>query len=396
MQDSDPARGTYNPTKFGITAVRSSSMKHRYFVSLLAATVIALLVYATAAAGQSAQPVARRTPQLKVSSAAPSVPLQNPFSPNLTPPPHNADGHPDLSGEWNYRTSTPLERSRDHGTTLFLTPQEGTALGKRITESRNTDVPDVKPEDGLQRGMNNVWFEYGGSMLQYRTSLIVDPPDGRLPPMTPAGMEGTMRCSYCNGLNISSKKYATVETNTDSAKTRGVRERCLVVDQGPPIMVGAWHQHVRILQRKDYVVLETEMIHSPRTIWLDGRPHISSDVKQWRGDSIGHWEGDTLVVETTNFRPDSVWLTVLHPENFKLMERFTRIDGDTVLYEYTINDPETWTKPWTVQIPMAKFRGYMFEYACHEGNYGLGFQLSAARGKEKQMAAQGQSDAGKK
>src|SRR5262249_13088187 len=121
-----------------------------------------------------------------------------------------------------------------------------------------------------------------------------------------------------------------------------------------------------------------------RTVWLDGRPHASPAIRGWSGDSRGHWEGDTLVVETTNFRPDASWLGVVHPEKFTLTERFTRIDGDTVMYEYTMNDPETWTRPYTVQMPMPKWRGQLFEYACHEGNRGLYWQLSAARHTEQQ------------
>jgi hypothetical protein len=318
--------------------------------------------------------------KVKVVSAAPNVPVENPYAPNNTPSPRNAmDGHPDLNGMWQYRTSTPMQRPASYGTTLFLKPEEGEAIGKRTTEQRNADVIGDKPEvEAYQKGMNTVWFEYGGPLLQYRTSLIVDPPDGRMPPAAASPEAKAL---------VAAGPYATaMGDRADSAKDRTLRERCMVVGNGPPWGVDAWNNEILIVHRKDFVILQTEMVHTARTVWLDGRPHIASNVSQWAGDSRGHWEGDTLIIETTNFRPESRWLNVLHPEKFKLVERLTRIDGDTVLYEYTMNDLETYAKAWTVQIPMSRFKGQMFEYSCHEGNKGLYYQLAAARAAEKAAA----------
>jgi hypothetical protein len=356
-------------------------MRRGFRISRLTAAGIASIALAFTTVTIMGQARTKDVKAVKISSAVPNIPTQNPFAPNTTPVPLNTmDGHPDLNGMWQYRTSTPMARPQNLGTTLFYKPEEGEALGKRITEQRNADVITDKVEvEAYQKGMNTVWFEYGGPLLQYRTSLIVDPPDGRMPVAANSPEAIAL---------VKAGPYATaMGDRADSAKDRTLRERCMVVGNGPPWGVDAWNNEILIVHRKDSVVLQTEMVHTARTVWLDGRPHIASNVPQWAGDSRGHWEGDTLIIETTNFRPESRWLNVLHPEKFKLVERLTRIDGDTVLYEYTMNDPETYAKPYTVQIPMSRFKGQMFEYSCHEGNKGLFFQMSAARAAEKAAAS---------
>ena len=227
-------------------------------------------------------------------------------------------------------------------------------------------------------------------LAQNRTSLIVDPPDGRIPTLTPTATEQMAMCSgfwQCGPQMMGPREASMKGIKVDRASDRSLSERCLAISNGPPFLSAAYNNNVHILHRKDVVVIQTEMIHTARSVWVDGRPRPDPSVTLWTGYSLGHWEGDTLVIETTNFRPDFSWLGVLHPENFTLVERLTRIDAGTVMYEYTMNDPETWPRPWTVQHPMRKLRGMMYEYACHEGNYGLKFQLMANRGREKQEAA---------
>ena len=349
------------------------AMRRRALVNVLVAAAPAIAFCQFAAApvlGQSA-------PKVDIVSAAPTVPLHNPHGPRPGPAPRNADGHPDLSGTWDFSVATPLERPPEFGDTLFLSSEEAAAYLQGVAASFNRDTrsQDVE-EDAYRKGMNAVWFDYGNQPLaQNRTSLIVDPPEGRIPPLTPAAEEQRAKLPPRN------------ETKADHVTDRTIAERCLLIGHGPPIRVFAYNNNLHILHREDVVVIQTEMIHTARVVWLDGRPQPDASVREWHGYSRGHWQEDTLVIETTNFRPDARWLGVLNSEEFTLVERLTRIDADTILYEYTMHDPETWTRPWTVQLPMSKLDGFMYEYACHEGNYGLKFQLMANREREKQEAA---------
>ena len=358
-------------------------MRHRYFASALIAAVVgaALLhVGKTAALGQGAEGV-------QVVSAAPDVPVHNPMLPEGAPPPRNADGHADLNGMWDYATSTPVQR---RGEKLFLDAEEAAAMHQARVEGFNPDVRSDNVEyDAYSLGVNLAWFDYHAPLAQNRASLIVDPPNGQIPPFTPEAEAQMIRCTgigYC-GAQMQSPRDAyhpaEDETIADHITDRSLTERCMVVRNGPPMESTAWNNNIHILHREDFVVLHTEMIHTARVVWLDGRPRPDPSVKLWHGYSLGHWEGDTLVVETTNFHPNATWLGVLDREAFTLVERFTRIDADTVMYEYTMNAPETWTQPWTVQLPMKRLDGLMYEYACHEGNYGVKFQLMAARSKEQ-------------
>ena len=347
------------------------SMKQWFSVGVLivAAVGIALLQFATTdAEGQGAQGV-------DVVSAVPDVPVHNPMLPEGAPPPRNADGHADLNGVWDYATSTRIERSPELGETLFLDAEQAAAMHQATVEGFNPDVRSDNAEfDAYSLGVNLAWFDYHAPLAENRSSLIVDPPNGRIPALTPEAEE----------YRASLPRYDPMKR--DHVKDRNLRERCLVLGNGPPFRPDAFNNNVHIFHTQDVVVIHTEMVHTARVIWLDGRQHHTPAVRQWAGDSRGRWEGDTLVVETTNFRPEaSTWLGVANPEAFTLVERLTRIDADTVMYEYTMHDPETWTQPWTVQLPL-KSDGLMYEYACHEGNYGLKFQLSAARGQERQRA----------
>ena len=353
--------------------VETGSMKRRYAVGVLivVAVGIVLLRFATTPAlGQGEQGI-------DLVSAVPSVPVHSPFSrEDVAPAPRNADGHPDLNGMWDYAVSTPRRREPEFGEQLFLTPEEAAAYQQRlaVANDRDTRSDDIE-YDAFTLGMNAAWFDFGAPLAQNRTSLIVDPPDGQIPALT-AGAE-----EYRASLPPRDPM------KRDHVTDRNLRERCLVIGNGPPFGPDAFNNDVHIFHRQDVVVIHTEMVHTARVIWLDGRAHHTQAVRQWAGDSRGRWAGDTLVIETTNFRPEaSTWLGVANPEAFVLVERLTRIDAETVMYEYTMDDPETWTQPWTVQLPMKRLDGMMYEYACHEGNYGLKFQLSAARGVERQEA----------
>jgi hypothetical protein len=210
-----------------------------------------------------------------------------------------------------------------------------------------------------------------------RTSLIVDPPDGRIPALTQAGQE-----------RMDARARYRREHPADGPEDRGLTERCLLwPTAGPPMLSSAYNNNYRIVQGPGYVAILVEMVHDVRIIPVDGRPHLPQNLRQWMGDSVGHWEGNTLVVETTNFS-DQTSFRGSSP-NMKLTERFTRVDGDTLMYEFTVEDPDAFTKPWSAQVPMQKFEGPLFEYACHEGNYGMTNLLAGARAEEKAAAKAG-------
>jgi hypothetical protein len=203
-----------------------------------------------------------------------------------------------------------------------------------------------------------------------RTSLITGP-DGRLPGLTPDGKQRADVLADQRRLHPA-----------DGPESRSLTERCLLwPEAGPPMLPGPYNNNYRILQSRDYVTIEVEMIHDVRVIPLDNRPHLAAGVRQWLGDSRGHWDGNTLVVETSNFSDKSRFRGTTR--DMRLTERFTRSDADTILYEFTVTDPETYTKPWTAQVTMSKSSGAMYEYACHEGNYGMVGILAGARAEEK-------------
>ena len=295
-------------------------------------------------------------------------------SPAAAPLPRTPDGHPDLQGYWTNTTVTPLERPKDLGTKAFFTPEEAAAYEKKkLADNGPTgpgtyaDVHYNMAQFGLEKSQSKV-------AANIRTSLITDPPDGRIPPMTPEARER-------NAARIAKNKGHEF----DSAENRSLGERCILwPNEGPPMMPVGYNSNLQIVQGEGYVAVLQEMIHDARVIPTDGRPHVASNIREWMGDSTGHWEGDTLVVDTTNFRPE----TAFHgaSENLHVVERFRRVDADTILYSFTVDDPHTWTRPWSAEIPMTKIKGPIFEYACHEGNYGMANNLSGARAEEKKEA----------
>jgi hypothetical protein len=313
---------------------------------------------------------------------------QAPRSPAAAPatkwtPPRTPDGKPDLQGIWDFRTVTPLERPAEFANKETLTAEEAAAYEKRIVEDRNADA-NRETAKTTSRGVingtpatadvalayNDFWWDRGTRVAATRrTSLIVDPPDGRLPAMTP---EAAKRLAALDEAR---------ERPAEGPEDRSLAERCILgFNSGPPMVPGGYNQNVQIVQAPGYVVLMNEMVHSARIVPLDGRPQPGH--RELVGTSRGRWEGDTLVIETKNFSRE----TSLRGSSAKmhLVERFRLVDPETLLYEFTVDDPTTWTRSWTAQVPMRKTEEQIFEYACHEANYGMTNLLKGARAVDAQ------------
>jgi hypothetical protein len=287
-----------------------------------------------------------------------------------------ADGHPDLQGIWSNAVITPLERPAELAGKPVLTEQEAAAYEKQMLERNNVDRrEEVGTDLDVARAYNESWWDRGTKVVKSRrTSLIVDPPDGRIPPLTPEAQR-----------HAADRAEARQLHPADGPEDRALNERCILTNTtGPPMLPGPYNNNYQIVQTPGSVVIFNEMIHETRTIPLDGRPHLPKNIRQWKGDSIGHWEGDTLVVDTTNFTDKTNFRG--SGENLHLVERFTRADANTLLYEFTVDDPASFTRPWTAAIASTKTEGPIFEFACHEGNYGMRGLLSAARAEEKKAA----------
>ena len=306
--------------------------------------------------------------------------------------PRTADGQPDLEGVWDFGTITPLERPAALGDKEVFSDQEAARFEREENQRQNRDLIDpakggVNYPAGGVVPYNEFWYERGSTIVgSKRTSLIVDPPNGRLPPLTPEGQQAMERRA------ASDRNDQLGRPAADSYTDRTVADRCLLgFNAGPPMTPGGYNNNVQIVQAPGQVVIVNEMVHDARIVPLDGRPHLPPHLRQWKGDSRGRWDGNTLVVETVNFRRE----TSLRGSTAgtHLVERFTRVAADTLLYEFTVNDPATWTRPWTAAVLMKKIPGPIFEYACHEGNYAMFNILSGARAAEKAAApapAQGQ------
>jgi hypothetical protein len=283
--------------------------------------------------------------------------------------PRTAEGQPDLTGVWDYRTATPLERPAIFKDKEFLTDAEiaeyerrtaARADGRQLEDPR-TD-PSVQSPDVL---------DYGKRMSGNRSSLIADPPDGRIPPLSPEGQKR----------DAARRAAARGRGSADDPETRTLWERCITRGVPEGIFPAGYNNNIEIFQTPTHVVVLMEMIHDARIIPLDGRPHLPGEITQWMGDSRGHWDGDTLVVETTNFSGKVNFKG--STDGLHLVERFKRVGPDALEYRATITDPTTWTRPWTVLLPMARNPDPVYEYACHEGNHGLANILSQARTAEK-------------
>jgi hypothetical protein len=288
---------------------------------------------------------------------------------------HTPDGQPDLEGYWSNVTITPLERPAELAGKAFFTEQELSEREKKAEKPRTAEqiAGTIAHYDFAQYGLDITQTRHS---LNLRTSLIVDPPDGKIPPMTP---EARKRAAE----NAEARKK--MGGPYDGPESRGLGERCIYnATEGPPMLPPAYNANLQIQQGPGYVAILQEEIHDVRIIPLDGRPHLGPNIRQYLGDSRGHWEGNTLVVDVTNFNNRTNFRG--SSENLHVIERFTRIDEDTILYEFTVDDPTTWTRPWKAELPMAKIKGPIYEYACHEGNFDMVNNLSQARALEKKAA----------
>ncbi len=284
--------------------------------------------------------------------------------------PRTPDGHPDLQGIWNNATLTPMERPSQYAGKATLSEQEAAEFEKAELRNVDADRRDGSTVADVNRAYNEFWRDRGKITPDRRTSLIVDPPDGRVPPLTPAAQRRAADLAAQNRGH-----------EFDGPENRSLAERCIAVpNAGPPMLPANYNANYQIVQSRGYVALVSEQIHDVRIIPIDGRPHIPQEVRQLLGDARGHWEGETLVVETTNFTDRTSFRG--SGEHMRLIERFTRTGDGTMLYEFTVDDPETFTRFWTARIPMTKAQGPLFEYACHEGNYGLAGSLAGARAEE--------------
>ena len=286
------------------------------------------------------------------------------------------DGRPDLQGVWNFAHFTPLERPAQFADRETITAEEAAEF-QEASESAFDQTRAVELAYDLR-----LWFDERRDMGN-RTSLIVDPPNGRLPPRTADGERRA--AARAERRRPFAEAEAAGEYIAAGPEDLGLWARCIVAgNAGPPIRPGPYNNTLQLFQTPGVVALFHEQIHNVRMIPLDGRPH--TDVQQWTGESRGHWEGDTLVVETTNLRGDSAaTFAVGASEHVRMIERFTRVDTDTLAYEFTVDDPITWTRPWTARFLMTTARG-IYEYACHEGNRGMSNVLSAARFAEREAA----------
>ena len=285
-------------------------------------------------------------------------------------------GDPDLQGVWNDATSTPLQRPNGQ-TKDVLTDEEASDFQETLAFDLTRDRRDGGNEIDVNRAYNDHWMDSRRLKITQdkRTSLIVDPPDGRIPPRVPLSPERDKIRLERAGAN---ERFNAGLPRTVSDFSLPVR--CIIRTDSPPYLPTIYNNDFTIYQSPGYVVIQPEMIHSARIIPLDGRPHPPSAVRQWMGDSRGHWEGDTLVVDTTNYAPQGFQAT--SSAKLHVVERFTRTGPENLKYEFTINDPDTWTKPWSVMIPLRSSPDKLFEYACHEGNTGLEGILAGARADE--------------
>lgn len=282
--------------------------------------------------------------------------------------PRTPDGRPDLHGVWNFSSATPMERPEALAGKDVLTAEEAAQFEQEIAADRvaRDSTSESAPLEARVAYEQAIWFERKDTLDDRRTSLIVDPPDGRIPTVSPDGQ----------------RRLDAIQDARDRAprgpEDRNNAERCLMgFNSGPPMEPSVYNNNVQIFQTSDSVVMLNEMVHNARFVPLDGRPHLSPKLRQWAGDSRAHWDGDTLVVETTNFLRE----TALDGSsaNMQLVERFTRVDVDRLLYEFTVTDSMTWARPWTVQVQMTRTDQPLYEYACHEGNYSMTTALNGAR-----------------
>jgi hypothetical protein len=290
--------------------------------------------------------------------------------------PRTVDGQPDLQGHWTNDTYTPLERAVELGDKAVFTPDEAAAFFQsRVEDLHAQAADDIHYDDAIWQGENY------DKVAHLRTSLISTPRNGRLPALTARGADRLPR-----------QRATQRATSADSARSRSLAERCISWGNvGPPMVPPTYNANLQILQSRDLVVIRHEMMHDVRTIYLDGREHPPAGIQWLAGHSIGRFEGETLVVDTTNFTPltnfrgspQNTRQDIFATEGMHVVERFTRTGEDSIHYSYTVDDPATWISPWSGEMDMRRTEGPIYEYACHEGNLGLANILSAARAAER-------------
>ena len=301
-------------------------------------------------------------------------------------------GDPDVQGVWDYWTFTPLERPDEFAGRGELTAEEAAVVAQQ-SNAEALARDDQGPPPGEVGGYSQaVWTDRARATALTQASLLVDPPDGRLPALTAEAEAAAEAHRAAGGFPV---RIRVGGLNEDGPEARGVAERCLLgFSTGPPMLPGGYNNNVQIFQAPGYVVLLHEMVHDVRVVPLDGDA-LPPSIRQWLGSSRGRWEGDTLVVETTNFTNgtgsfNTSFMSWGSAENTRLVERFTRVDGDTIRYEFTVDDPGTWTAPFTGRFPLNRSDAPLYEYACHEGNHGMFNLLSGARAEERAAATEQQ------
>jgi hypothetical protein len=326
-------------------------MRHRFIASVGLATVLALV------------------PLLEASLFAQARSTAKPWKAPRTP-----DGRPDLQGNWSFANITPFERPANLADKAVLTELEAQEIEEQAAARARQDEGRKRGTAAdVSRAYNDFWYDRGTRVAGTRqTSIVVDPPNGRVPPLT---AEAQKRAS-------ARQAARKMRGTADGPEDRALGERCILgFNAGPPFTPSAYNNNIQIVQTRDYVMIMTEMVHDARIVPLDGRPHLPSTSRPWMGDSRGRWEGDTLVIETTNFSEKNLYRGAT--ENLKLVERFSPSAEGLLLYEFTVIDPATWTAPWTGRVPLEKIDEQLYEYACHEGNLGMEGILKGTRAEER-------------
>ena len=343
---------------FATKGTSQSPINHRPLALLAAAAAMAV-----APLHVGAQPTPRPGKQMVTANQAKTA--------RAWTAPRTADGRPDLRGIWSNASLTPFERPKELAGKEFFSEEEAAQFTKTVLDQSNRDRRGATPEEDVGGAYNEAWFERGTRVAtNLRTSIVVDPADGKVPALTPKAREAA------------AVRAAVQQRLPEGPEDFALPVRCILwPTAGPPMIPAGYNNNYQIVQTRDYVAIEIEMIHDVRIIPLDGRSHLPSTIRRWMGDSVGHWEGDTLVVDTTNFTDKSHFRG--SDENLHVVERFTRTEVDTIQYRFTIDDPTAFTKPWTGEIAMSRAPGPIYEYACHEGNYSLTNMLGAARALEK-------------
>jgi hypothetical protein len=289
----------------------------------------------------------------------------------------NPNTHPRFDGIWNSATATPLERPLPLKDKAFFTPEEAAEWERQAADRNQEPSPDAASKNTGTGTYNTVYREFGTRTVKtLRTSIVTDPADGRIPALTPAAADVKRR-------------RVEAMRNGASAQDLGLQDQCLAfATAGPPMLPYSYNSNYQIMQTTDAFVVHAEMIHDARIIHLDGRPHLSPEIRRWMGDSVGHWAGDTLVVDTTNFNDGGGFYgdaggNFGWDRNLHVIERFSLLDAETLLYRFEIDDATAFTQPWKGELTMARSPGPIYEYACHEGNYSLSNLLRGYRASER-------------